>query len=155
MPTIKDVAPGDFRVQGGEAALESLLAATPPPWAVFACNDLMASGVLRAARRAGLRVPGDLSVVGFDDIPLASAVSPALTTVAQPIADLAKASVQLLLACMQTGPRGQPTQRIVLDPHLTVRDSCAPAEGGDRQAKREQKGLSSQRLAPALNRSPL
>jgi LacI family transcriptional regulator len=118
------VVPGDFRAQGGEAALEGLLQVSPPPSAVFACNDMMAIGVLRAARNVGLRVPGDLSVVGFDDIPLASAVSPALTTVAQPTTELARHSVRLLLARMQNSQEDQPTQRIVLDPKLMVRDSC-------------------------------
>jgi LacI family transcriptional regulator, galactose operon repressor len=117
------VVPGDFRAQGGEAALERLLAVSPPPSAVLACNDMMAIGVLRAARKAGLHVPDDLSVVGFDDIPLASAVSPALTTVAQPITELASHSVQILLARMQNSEEGQPRQRIVLDPRLIVRDS--------------------------------
>lgn len=118
------IVPGDFRAQGGEAALEGLLQVSPPPSAVFACNDMMAIGVLRAARNAGLRVPGELSVVGFDDIPLASAVSPALTTVAQPTTELARHSVRLLLARMQNSQEDQPTQRIVLNPKLIVRDSC-------------------------------
>jgi LacI family transcriptional regulator len=118
------VVSGDFRARGGEAALHQLLTLHPPPTAIFACNDLMAIGVLRAARNAGLRVPGDLSVVGFDDIPLATAVSPALTTVAQPITELAEHSVKLLVARMQNRNDELQTQRIVLDPYLVVRDSC-------------------------------
>ncbi len=120
------VVPGDFRAQGGEAALEALLPLNPPPSAIFACNDLMAIGVLRAARAAGLSVPGELSLVGFDDIPLAAAVSPALTTVAQPTTELARHAVRLLLAGMQSSQEEQPTQRIVLEPRLIVRDSSGP-----------------------------
>jgi LacI family transcriptional regulator len=118
------IVPGDFRAEGGEMALERMLAVNPPPSAAFACNDMMAIGVLRAARNAGLRVPGDLSVVGFDDIPFAAVVSPALTTVAQPVSGLAQHSVRLLLARMQNSREDQPTQRIVLQPHLVVRDSA-------------------------------
>jgi LacI family transcriptional regulator len=121
------VVPGDFRAQGGEAALQVLLLLSTPPSAIFACNDMMAIGVLRAARSAGLSVPGDLSVVGFDDIPLASVVSPALTTVAQPTTELAAHSVRLLLARMQNSQEELPTQRIVLEPRLIERDSCGSA----------------------------
>ncbi len=123
------VVPGDFRAQGGTVACEQLLQLGPPPSAIFACNDMMAIGVLRAARDAGLHVPGDLSVVGFDDIPLASVVSPALTTVAQPITELARHSVRFLLARMQSSHEDRPTQRVVLEPQLVVRDSCGPCRG--------------------------
>ena len=123
------VVPGDFRAPEGEAAWERLLQISPPPSAVLTCNDMMAIGVLRAARNAGLSVPGDLAVVGFDDIPLASVVSPALTTVAQPITEMARRSVRSLLARMQGSQEGRSTQRVVLEPQLVVRDSCGPCRG--------------------------
>lgn len=122
----KWIVPGDFRYQGGEAAIAELLRLDEPPSAVFACNDVMAIGALRAVRSAGLQVPGDVSIVGFDDIPLASAVSPALTTVAQPIVELATLAAQLLMSRIQSDQQDGPKQRIVLDTELIVRGSCAP-----------------------------
>ena len=122
----KWIVPGDFRYQGGEAAIAELLRLDEPPSAVFACNDVMAIGALRAVRSAGLQVPGDVSIVGFDDIPLASAVSPALTTVAQPIVELATLAAQLLMSRTQSDQQDGPKQRIVLDTELIVRGSCAP-----------------------------
>jgi LacI family transcriptional regulator len=97
-----------------------------PPTAVFAYNDITAVGALRAARNADLRVPGDVSIVGFDDIALASAVVPALTTVAQPIAELAGLAVELLMERIRDGSEAGPGRRIVLDTKLVVRESCAP-----------------------------
>ena len=120
------IEPGDFRYQGGERAAARLLGLQQPPSAMFVCNDLMAIGALRAIRTAGLRVPDDISVVGYDDIPLASAMSPALTTVAQPVEDLATICTELLLSRIEEGVNGAP-KRVVLDTKLIVRDSCAPA----------------------------
>ena len=122
----KWIVPGDFRYQGGEAAIAELLRLGEPPSAVFVCNDVMAIGALRAVRSAGLQIPGDVSIVGFDDIPLASAVSPALTTVAQPIVELATLAAQLLMSRTQSDQQDGPKQRIVLDTELIVRGSCAP-----------------------------
>ena len=120
------IVPGDFRYQGGETAMEQLLRLDEPPSAVFACNDVMAIGALRAIRNAGLQVPSDVSIVGFDDIPLASAVSPALTTVAQPIVELATLAAQLLMSRIRNRQGDEPGQRAVLDTKLIIRDSCAP-----------------------------
>lgn len=119
------VVQGDFRYKGGEEAADRLLGLASPPSAIFACNDLMAIGTLRAIREAGLRVPEDISVVGYDDIPLASAVSPPLTTVAQPVTELATISTELLLSRIEDGtPRD--LERIVLDTDLVIRDSSGP-----------------------------
>jgi len=122
------IEPGDFRYEGGEEAAARLLSLDSLPSAVFACNDLMAIGALRAIRRAGLRVPEDISVVGFDDIVLASAVSPALTTVAQPVEQLAKISTELLLSRIE-GESPSDLARIVLDTELVVRNSSASPIG--------------------------
>lgn len=119
------IVPGDFRYQGGEAAAAKLLRLGEPPSAIFACNDVMAIGALRTLRNAGLQVPGDVSIIGFDDIPLASAVSPALTTVAQPIAELATLAAQCLISRIQNDREDEPRQRSVLETRLIVRDSCA------------------------------
>jgi LacI family transcriptional regulator len=120
------IVPGDFRFQGGEAAVEELLRLDQSPTAIFACNDMMAIGALRAIRGAGRQVPGDVSVIGFDDIPLASAVMPALTTVAQPMVELATLATQYLIAQIQDDDHVAPRQRTILDAKLVVRGSCAP-----------------------------
>jgi len=117
---------GDFRSLSGEQAMASLLQLANPPTAVFACNDLMAIGALRALRNHNLRVPQDLSVIGFDGISMAEEVTPALTTIAQPIADLASCAAELLIRRIQIGHEKDGVQRIVLDTQLVVRESCAP-----------------------------
>lgn len=82
---------------GGAAALD-LLRRPDRPTAIFACNDLQALGVYQAARALGLRIPTDLSVVGFDDLPMAALVDPALTTVHQPLVEMASTATELALA---------------------------------------------------------
>ena len=120
------VVPGDFRSHGGEAAMGHLLRLQAPPTAVLACNDLMAVGAMRAIGAAGLRIPEDISLIGYDNIDIASAVSPALTTVAQPIAALATEAANCLLGRIQSKKRSEPRKRIVLATNLVIRDSCAP-----------------------------
>lgn len=94
------------------------------PTAVFAGSDLQALGVLRAAREMGLRVPEDLSVVGYDDLPVAEWTGPALTTVRQPLQDMAGTATRMVLA-LADGE--SPTNlRIDLATELVVRDSTAP-----------------------------
>jgi DNA-binding LacI/PurR family transcriptional regulator len=92
------VVVGTGRAGGGERALPVLLALEPPPTAVFCYNDMTATGLLKAAREADLLVPRDLAVVGFDDIPLASYVHPSLTTVAQPMSQMGKRAVEMVLS---------------------------------------------------------
>jgi LacI family transcriptional regulator len=92
----KYVRPGAFDFASGEAAGDVLLDLAQPPTAIFASNDDMAAGVLTVAHRRGLSVPGDLSVVGFDDTALASQLWPPLTTVRQPTRELAYAAAGLL-----------------------------------------------------------
>ena len=91
------IVEGDFRKGGGERATRELLARTPRPTAIFAANDVMAMGALIAVRAAGLRVPADVAVVGFDDIFAAKLVSPPLTTVAQFPERLGRRAAELLL----------------------------------------------------------
>ncbi|HZM76853.1 MAG TPA: LacI family DNA-binding transcriptional regulator [Candidatus Limnocylindrales bacterium] len=111
------------REDGYTAALE-LLNRPRRPTAIFACNDLQALGVYRAARGLGLRIPADLSVVGFDDLPIAALVDPPLTTVHQPLTEMAAAATELALAL----GRGEKTPQIGLElaTTLTVRESTAP-----------------------------
>jgi len=91
------VREGDFQERGAQQAMRELLALPTPPTAVFAVNDLMAIGALVAIREAGLRVPDDVAVAGFDDIPAAQFVSPALTTIAQHPEQLGRRAAELLL----------------------------------------------------------
>ncbi|MDI1465164.1 LacI family DNA-binding transcriptional regulator [Catellatospora sp. KI3] len=118
------VARAELTLDGGQAAGLALLNRPDPPTAIFASNDLQALGVYQAARRLGLRIPADLSVVGFDDLPLAALVDPALTTVRQPLTEMAVAATELALAL----GRGEQTPQIGLElaTTLTVRGSTAP-----------------------------
>ncbi|RFU22120.1 LacI family DNA-binding transcriptional regulator [Geodermatophilus marinus] len=90
------VAEGDFTEAGGNRAMAELLARAPDLDAVFVASDPMAVGALRALRRAGRSVPGDVAVVGFDDAPVAATADPPLTTVAQPLDEMCRLMVELL-----------------------------------------------------------
>lgn len=115
------VVRGDFQFAGGYEGARALLTLPEPPTAIFACNDLMAVGAIAAAAALGRRVPDDLSVVGFDDTILASYVTPALTTVAQPIADIGRLATEMVLQRVQA-PNDPPVRR-VLPTRLVVRQS--------------------------------
>lgn len=95
------VAPGDFTYRSGLAAAERLLALPDRPTAIFAANDDMAAAAMSAAHRMGLVVPRDLSVCGFDDTAMATTVWPELTTIRQPVADMAREAVRLLVAAVR------------------------------------------------------
>ena len=90
------VVPGNFQFRSGLEGCDQLLSLAQPPSAIFASNDDMAMGAVVAAQRRGLQVPADLSVCGFDDSPLASLVWPQLTTVRQPVSEMAVTAVNLL-----------------------------------------------------------
>jgi LacI family xylobiose transport system transcriptional regulator len=113
---------GDFHVSGGYERAMELLRRPDRPTAIFAGSDLQALGVLEAARVSGLRVPHDLSVVGYDDVPLAQWSSPALTTVHQPLRKMAEEAAKMLLR-LRAGD--SPTTRLELHTHLVVRHSTA------------------------------
>jgi LacI family transcriptional regulator len=112
---------GSFTLASGRAMGEELLALDPRPTAIVAGNDLIAMGVLAAARAAGVGVPGELSVVGYDDIAYAEQTAPPLTTVRQPIGEIATRIVELLLSGIEK-PRDEP-RRLVLAPELIARGS--------------------------------
>ncbi|MCP2267018.1 LacI family DNA-binding transcriptional regulator [Promicromonospora thailandica] len=120
------------RAGAGEQATR-LLTGSDAPTAVFACSDTIALGVYDAAAALGLRVPDDLSVVGFDDLPEAQWAAPPLTTVHQPIAEMGGAALRMLLRVSADPPRQAPSQtprqapREELATHLVVRGSTAPA----------------------------
>ncbi|GIE95202.1 LacI family DNA-binding transcriptional regulator [Paractinoplanes rishiriensis] len=114
----------DLHRAGGHAAALDLLRRPHRPSAIFACNDLQAFGVYQAARTLGLRIPDDLSVVGFDDLPITDLVDPPLTTVRQPLLEMASAATELALALGRGEKATQP--RLELATTLTVRASTAP-----------------------------
>lgn len=115
---------GDFTFPSGVAGAQQLLARRTRPTAIFASNDDMALGVLTAAQRQGIAVPAELSIVGFDDSPSATLVWPPLTTVRQPVEDMARMAVDLLVAPSGGAAASEPAER-VLPYQLVVRDSTA------------------------------
>lgn len=117
---------GEFSHRSGYQWCLDLLAATPRPTAVFAANDVIAFGALDAARRLGIRVPADLSVVGFDDIDMAGWEGFSLTTVRQPLAEMGRAAAKLLLERI-AGDGALPPRRRVFPVELVRRDTLAAA----------------------------
>jgi DNA-binding LacI/PurR family transcriptional regulator len=115
---------GDFMVAAGRAQARELLALPDPPTAVVAGNDSQAFGVLQALGERGLRAPQDLSVIGFDDVPVASWASPALTTIRQPLAAMAATAFRMLRSDPATAA-GEP-HHIELATMLIVRESTGP-----------------------------
>ena len=118
------VAHADFSVEGGRAAVRVLLASGERPTGVICSSDLMAIGVLQEAAARGLRVPEDLSVVGFDGIEAAAWTSPALTTMEQPIEEIAETAVNALR--MLIAEPEKPLPDYSFRPRLRVRESTAP-----------------------------
>src|SRR5947208_8829257 len=114
----------DFQIGPAAQAAATLLDLPEPPTAIFAFNDSIAFGALRAARDRGLRVPEDLSVVGFDDIEPATFVTPALTTVRAPLAEIGRTAVNVLVRLLER--RASETPHIELGTRLVVRESTAP-----------------------------
>jgi DNA-binding LacI/PurR family transcriptional regulator len=125
------VVPGDGRLAGGKRALHALTNLTEPPTGVFCYNDMTAIGLLSAARQAGLSVPEELAVVGFDDIPIASHVSPPLTTIAQPQRDMGRQAMDMALALMAADDSTAPFSDITVKGKLIVRQSS----GGKRNSR--------------------
>lgn len=117
---------GDFFQPSGFTGAEHLLDLPEPPTAIFAANDDMALGVVEAARVRGLRIPEDLSVIGFDDVTQASIVHPPLTTVRQPLEQMGQIAAERLLALIESPERA--VERVVLPTELIVRQTtCPPA----------------------------
>ncbi len=133
------VAFGDFRQAGGYAAMNGLLKQTPHPRAVLIANNLMTLGALQAIHAAGLRIPGDVAVIGFDDMPWAATLLPPLTAVAQPAEELGRTAGRLLLDRIQDP--GRMIRQVVLPTQLIIRASCGATvkrKPGDTTEKPEQ-----------------
>ena len=116
-------AAGDFSETSGYQAAAGLARLSPRPTAVFAFNDAMAVGALSALREAGLRIPDDVAVAGFDDIPMARYVEPPLSSVHVDISALGARAATLLLGAMQQ-PNGREIRREIVPTELVVRRSC-------------------------------
>jgi DNA-binding LacI/PurR family transcriptional regulator len=128
LPVLRELfRTGTLDRAGGVIGARALLALDQPPTAIFAANDSVALGVLQEAGRQGLRVPHDLSLVGFDDGDLAEHATPPLTTVAQPKAELGRHAVDLLVA-RATGSAGAGPVEIALSCELVIRQSTAPPD---------------------------
>jgi LacI family transcriptional regulator len=122
------VCQGDFNFDGGVQSARHLLDLPQRPTAVFASNDDMALGVLAEAQRLGLAVPSELSIAGFDDSPAASRVFPPLTTVRQPLEEMARLAVDLLIS--PGGEQGPRVEDRILPHRLVVRESTARRSKG-------------------------
>ncbi len=119
---------GNFFQQDGFEGASALLDLYEPPTAIFASNDVMAMGAMDAIRSRGLRVPEDVSVIGFDDIPQASLIHPTLTTINQPLEKMGRVATQMLLDLLNNPEKK--TGRIELPTQLVVRNSCRPLREG-------------------------
>ncbi|HEY65374.1 MAG TPA: LacI family transcriptional regulator [Caldilineae bacterium] len=115
---------GDFQFESGVTCARALLGMEPRPTAIFASNDDMAAGVLAVAHQMGISIPADLSVAGFDDVPLARQVWPALTTIRQPIYEIAVSAAQLLIRLLKG--ESVETSFYELPTTLIVRESTGP-----------------------------
>ncbi|HVF57094.1 MAG TPA: LacI family DNA-binding transcriptional regulator [Pyrinomonadaceae bacterium] len=124
---------GDFKLEGGRLAARAVLAAKRMPTAVMAANDMMALGAMQEWRAAGLRIPEDLSLVGFDDIAFAALCDPPLTTVCVPRTELGRRAVEALMATLEHPERVGAEVRVPT--YLVERGSTAAARTGDVEAK--------------------
>lgn len=113
---------GDFKQASGHALADELLALPTPPTALFVLNNLMAVGALEAIHQRRLKIPGDIALIGFDDLPWAEALDPPLTVVRQPAYEVGRAAAELLLK--RLGDLKRPETHLKLLPKLVIRSSC-------------------------------
>ncbi len=148
------VVHGDGRLEGALAPVERILSVSELPTAIFCYNDMTAIGALKAIRAHGLTVPGDISLVGFDDLPLASYMEPPLTTVRQPKQEMGRLAMQVLLKLI-AGSDAE--QNIIVKGEVIVRQSTAPPKENNQcdyssaqktQRKRKHLTFSSSRSSP-------
>jgi len=116
------VQEGNFDGESGQSAMEKLLMCDPPPTAIFVASDMVAMGALQTIRDQGLRVPEDITIVGFDDITAARFVTPALTTVRVPTFGLGWSAAEILICLIEQDIIAQ--THTLLETELIVRDSC-------------------------------
>lgn len=127
---------GEFTEESGYRAGCEMMASGKLPRAVFAANDMMAIGCLLALREAGVRVPEEVAVTGFDDIPVARYITPALTTVQVRIVDLGRSALERLAALLDAPDQATPPEADTLGCHVVVRDSCGARPPGKTSTKK-------------------
>ena len=118
------VQSGEFDQPGGFHAAQKLLSLPERPTAIFAANDASAIGAMDAIRSHGLSIPGDVSIIGFDDIRQSAYCYPPLTTVRQPLIDMGRIATRLLMTYIANP--AHPRERVVMNTELVIRESCAP-----------------------------
>ncbi len=116
------VGEGDFRINGGYQVMKRFLKLPEPPTSIFAANDLLALGAMQAIQKKNFYIPEDFSIIGFNDIELASFVYPSLTTIRQPILEMGNLAVKMLLNIIIEGEFNQ--KKVILQPKLVTRESC-------------------------------
>ncbi|MCR4408080.1 MAG: LacI family transcriptional regulator [Anaerolineae bacterium] len=128
MPDLQWIVPGNGSARSGEEGMARLLSLADPPSAVFCYNDVTAIGALLAARRLGWNVPGQVSVMGYDDIAFAAYTNPALTTVEQRKYEMGSLAMKMMLDLLDGAAS---VENVLLPPHLIERESCAPPNPGE------------------------
>lgn len=124
---------GDFSEAGGHFAMQQLLPAQPE--AVFAASDIMAVGAMRAVREAGLHIPEDIAIIGFDDLPMSRVSDVKLSTIRQPVVQFGENSIEILIDLIENGIN--PPRHVIMSTELVIRDSCgAKIRGGKRNGNR-------------------
>ncbi len=118
------VVPGSYIISEGRKGTRTLMSLPKPPTAIFGANDQSAIGAVMALKRLGMRVPRDVAVVGFDDIPMAQYVEPSLTTMHQPMYRMGSRAVELLVRHIESPEDQSEPDRLVLRPRLVLRRSC-------------------------------
>ncbi|MBN1936167.1 MAG: LacI family DNA-binding transcriptional regulator [Anaerolineae bacterium] len=117
---------GDWSYDSGYRAMQHLLARAPQITALFAQNDRMAIGAMRSLREAGRKIPGDVAIVGFDDVPAAAFSTPPLTTVRQPMIRIGQIAVELLIQMIENP--AQERKEVLLEPELIIRQTCQKSD---------------------------
>jgi DNA-binding LacI/PurR family transcriptional regulator len=146
------VVEGDHTMEGGADAMDRLLKSKHLPTAVMCSNDMTAIGVLHKLYRAGLRVPDDLSVIGFDDIHIAQVTIPPLTTIQLSCFELARAAVTALRAHVEEG--GEPQRQYKINTHLVVRESTGFPRGTMLHLRKREKDAKRTPAAQARKTAP-
>ena len=124
---------GDFRAGGGYDGMKALIALPHRPTAVFVANNLMTLGAFRALHEAGIRIPEEIAVVGFDDMPWATSLNPPLTVASQPSQEIGSSAADLLLDRIARPDR--PIRHLILETKLVVRASCGASSPGARAVR--------------------
>lgn len=150
IPLVKEwIQPGDWEVEGGYRAAQSLLQLSDRPTAIFAANDLMALGAIYAIQDAGLSVPGDIAVVGYDNREFTWIVRPNITTVVMPVYEMGRIAAKILLEQIMDGAAEH--EEVKVKGELIVRDTCGASESG-KTIHRFERNTSLRRVI--LNKNP-